>query len=132
MALTKEYPAEFERLWDAYPKWPAGRSKKEASYKAFEKARKALKFAGEDIDAIEADIRRRVQDCETWQKGNKFGPVMFATYFNNYLWNEPYPKAKKHWTQRPREEAPEPQGEVRRMDPAKVRELLQSTGLVRH
>ena len=125
MALTKDYPAAFERLWKAYPKWPAGRSKKEESFRAFEKARKALSFTDSDISEIERDIELRKRDCETWQKNNKFGPVMFATYCNNYLWNEPYPKAKQHWTQTRREEAPEqPTHQGERMDPEKLRQML--------
>ena len=94
MALSKQYPADFERLWKAYPKWPTGRSKKEPSYKAFAKAKKDLGFGEKDIEAIEADIEKRKRDCVTWQRGNPYGPVMFATYINQHLWNEPYERVR--------------------------------------
>ena len=90
--LQKSYPEDFERVWKEYPKWPTGRSKKEPSYKTFAKQKKILQFTGQDIDDILADIEERKHQCETWQIGNKFGPVMFGTYFNQHLWNEPYKK----------------------------------------
>lgn len=74
MPLQRIYPDDFLRLWAAYPKWPVGRSKKELSYKAFSTAKRALGFTQADIAAIEANIEERKRYCETWQKGNKFGP----------------------------------------------------------
>lgn len=123
MALQKSYPEEFERLWKAYPKWPSGRSKKEPSYKAFAKVKKELGFTPEDIEAIEANIEKRKRDCLTWQKGNKFGPVMFATFMNQHLWNEPYEQVKRRAYDVPRE-ASQPEQPVRRADPAKVAQEL--------
>lgn len=94
MALEDRYSPEFERLWKVYPKWPTGRSKKFPSYRAFCNANKALNFTAEDLAEIELNIEQRKRDCVTWQKGNKFGPVMFATYMNQRLWNEPYEKVR--------------------------------------
>ncbi len=94
MALTRGYPDDFERLWKAYPKWPTGRSKKEPSFKAFSNAKKILQFDQEDIEFILADIEERKRYCETWQKGNKFGPEMFSTYFNQHRWNETYQRIR--------------------------------------
>lgn len=94
MALNREYPQDFERLWKAYPKHPTGRSKKEPSFKAFQKAKKDLQFTAQDISAIEADIEERKRFCVTWQKGNKFGPEMFSTYFNQHRWNEPFERIR--------------------------------------
>ena len=125
MPLTDTYDPDFERLWRVYPKWPAGRSKKKPSADAFARAKKQLGFTPDDIAAIERDIEKRLNDCETWQSGNKFGPVMFATYCNQRLWNESYQQAKRHWTQTRREEAPEqPTHQGERMDPEKLRQML--------
>ena len=92
--LSKIYTDDFERLWKVYPKWPLGRSKKEPSFQAFSRAKKILQFTASDIAAIELDIIERIAKCETWQRANKYGPVMFATYMNQHLWNEPYQKVR--------------------------------------
>lgn len=92
--LEREYPQEFERLWKAWPKFPTGRSKKEPSFKAFQKAKKDLQLTQEDLEVILANIEERKRYCVTWQKGNKYGPEMFATYFNQHRWNEPFERIR--------------------------------------
>jgi len=90
MALQRSYSERFERIWSAYPKWPAGRSRKELAFKAFQSADKVLKFTDSDIEAIVDNIRERERYCETWQMGNTYGPVGLQVYINQHLWNEPY------------------------------------------
>lgn len=92
--LERKYSEDFERLWKAYPKFPTGRSKKEPSFKAFQKAKKDLQFTAGDIDAILENIEERKRFCVTWQKGNKYGPEMFSTYFNQHRWNEPFERIR--------------------------------------
>lgn len=94
MALGREYPQEFEKLWKAWPKFPTGRSKKEPSFKAYQKAKKDLQFTQADLDQILENIEERKRFCVTWQKGNKFGPEMFSTYFNQHRWNEPFERIR--------------------------------------
>ena len=92
MALERKYSERFERIWAVYPKWPTGRSRKELAYKAFAAADRILRFTQDDIDQIIANIQARKKDCETWQRGNQYGPVGLQVYFNQHLWNEPYQK----------------------------------------
>ena len=81
MALAKNYPDDFEKLWKEYPKWPTGRSIKEPSYKTYAKVKRNLKFTAGDIEEIVADIEEKRRLCTTWQKGNQYGPPMFSKYF---------------------------------------------------
>lgn len=90
MALQRTYDPRFERIWSAYPKWPTGRSKKEPASRAFAAADRVLRFTEADIEAILANISERLRYCETWQRGNKFGPVGLQVYINQHLWNEPF------------------------------------------
>ena len=106
MPLSRDYPRDFERLWLIYPKWPQGRSKKEPAYKAYVSAKRLLEFVSTDLDVIEADILARKDACESWQRGNKFGPVAMQVYWNQHLWNEPYTKVKRRFA-RPEESAQE-------------------------
>lgn len=101
MALQKSYPADFERVWASYPKHPVGRSKKEPSFRAFQKAKKDFGFTQSDIDELVLEIERRKKDCVTWQKGNRYGPEMFSTFFNQARWNEPYEKVRGNHYDRP-------------------------------
>jgi hypothetical protein len=94
MALQRTYSDRFERIWSVYPKWPSGRSKKELAFKSFQAADRILKFDDSDIEAIRENIEERLRFCETWQRGNKFGPVGMQVYLNQHLWNEPYPRFK--------------------------------------
>ena len=107
MSLQDKYSKDFESLWSIYPRWPTGRSKKLPSFQAFKRANKALGFTQDDLSDIKADIEERLRICITWQKGDRFGPVMFATYFNQRLWNEPYEKVwrkeRKHHVETPAE-----------------------------
>lgn len=95
MPLDEPYPAEFERLWSAYPKWPTGRSKKRPSFESFRRVKRALKLTDADLDQIILDIEQRIRWCVTWQKGSKFGPPMLSTYLNQRLWNEPYERVRR-------------------------------------
>jgi len=113
-------------LWRIYPKWPAGRSKKKPSADAFARAKKQLGFTADDIAYIERDILARLRDCATWEKNDKFGPVMFATYMNQRLWNETYQKAQKHWTQVERPRPPVEERNEPRPDPETVRQMIQA------
>lgn len=94
MALGRTYPEDFERLWRTFPKHPTGRSKKEPSFKAFQRVKRDLQFTSEDIDQIILNIEERKKYCVTWQKGNKYGPEMFSTYFNQHRWNEPFERIR--------------------------------------
>ena len=95
MPLDKKYPADFEKLWNAYPKWPSGRSVKHLAFKKFELVNRELEFNADDIAAILGDIEQRKRDCDTWQEGNKFGPKAMQSYIYQRLWNEPYRKASE-------------------------------------
>jgi len=113
MGLTAEYDEDFEKCWKVYPKWPTGRSKKQPSYVTFQKVRKQLKFTPDDVAAIVANIEARVLNCQTWQAGDKFGPPMFSTFFNQHLWNEPYEKkGRDHWSLRIPDEPSQPRREL--------------------
>ena len=95
MALQRKYDELFEKyIWGPYPKWPAGRSRKELAYKAYLAVRKILGLTLQDHEAIMGDIEKRKRDCVTWQKGSKYGPVGCQVYINQMLWNEPYEKVK--------------------------------------
>lgn len=123
MALEESYPEKFLRLLAAYPKWPAGRTRKALAFKAYQQANRVLKFTDSDIEYIVGNIERRKRDCETWQTGNKFGPVGLQVYINQRLWNEAYEKVKRRAYDMPREST-EPEQQVRRADPEKVRQML--------
>lgn len=96
MSLTSVYPDDFLKLWEAYPKHPVGRSKKRPSYNAFAAAKKRLSFTPDELEQIRLNIEDRKKHCETWQSGNKYGPPMMATYFNQELWNEPFKPIRSH------------------------------------
>ena len=87
MALSENYPADFNILWAAWPTKPTGRSKKAPSYKAYAKAKKELGFTQEDLDFILRDITERSRTDAKWAEG--FVPMM-ATYLNQRWWNESY------------------------------------------
>jgi len=42
-----------------------------------------------------------LKDCETWQRGNQFGPVGMQVYLNQHLWNEQYPRIKARYESSP-------------------------------
>lgn len=121
MALEEAYPEKFQRILAAYPKWPAGRTRKALAFKAYQQANRVLKFTDSDIEYIVNNIERRKRDCETWQTGNKFGPVGLQVFINQRLWNEPYEKVHRRGYDVPDEPKRE---EARRMDPEQVQKLL--------
>lgn len=100
MSLTSDYPEDFLKLWEAYPKHPTGRSKKRPSYEAYVRAKRRCGFTPEDLEAIRLNIEDRKRHCTTWQTGNKYGPVMFSTYMNQELWNEPFERLRSHASHR--------------------------------
>ena len=108
MSLSSDYPDDFLKLWDIYPRFPVGRSKKRPSYESFVRAKKRCNFTPEDIEAIRLNIEDRKRHCTTWQTGNKYGPPMFSTYMNQELWNEPFERLRWHPSHKPLEatEAP--------------------------
>jgi len=91
MSLTDTYTEDFEQLWSVWPRKPVGRSKKAASYRSFQKAKKVLGFTQEDIDFIQADIEKRSREDAKWAMG--FVP-MFSTYTNGRWWMEDYTRIR--------------------------------------
>lgn len=91
MALNPKYSELFERhIWVPYPKWPVGRSSKVLAHEKYLIVKRQLVLTPEDHYAIERDILDRIANCETWQKGNQFGPPACQKYIRQMIWNEPY------------------------------------------
>lgn len=90
MSLSKPYPPDFERIWSVYPKWPKGRSKKDPSFKAFDRAKRELDFTEEDIDQLVSIIEENKRSNVQWQHGSQYGPPMFATWFNQRRWQDEF------------------------------------------
>lgn len=129
MALNKEYPADFTRLWNAWPKWPAGRSKKHLAWRKFEEVKREEKLSPEDLDEMLAVVERMKRDRLSWQPGNRFGPQGLQVWLHQRGWLDEYEKVRPHWTQVRREQEL-PQDPARRADPADVRRMLKETGLL--
>ncbi len=90
MGIRTEYPEAFERAWEAYPKWPKGRSVKQA---AFRKWRTLTKENGwgaaehqELVEAIEEQKLRRA----SWQPGDPYGPQGMQVWLNQHGWEHEY------------------------------------------
>lgn len=94
MSLSHSYPEKFLRLWNAWPKWPTGRSKKQPAWKAFEKADKELKFTDADIEELFQLIERMKTDRASWQKGSTYGPQGLQVWINQRGWQDDYEKVK--------------------------------------
>jgi len=127
--LHKQYPADFEKVWQAYPKWPAGRSKKEPAFKKWVKVKKDWQFTTEDIDQLVAKIEENRRWNVAWQKGNKYGPPALETWLNQARWQEPYERLRNTATEaaaeRKRVEREEREQEERRADPATAAKYLE-------
>lgn len=95
MALSIQYPEDFLRLWNAWPKWPAGRSRKQEAYKKFQAAKRELKFTDQDITDLVKLIEQMKLDHERWQPGNSYGPQGLQVWINQRGWLDEYPRKKK-------------------------------------
>lgn len=94
MALARSYDANFLRIWEAYPKKPTGRSRKELAFKAYTAANRLLRFSPSDIDAIVKDIQDRIKTDLSWlSEHGKYIPGC-QVYLSQHRWNEPYNKAR--------------------------------------
>ena len=96
--LHKQYPADFERLYKAWPTWPVGRTKKHLAYKAFQSAKKEFDFSESDIDDLVDLVQRMKTDRKTWQKGTpdgKYGPQGLQVWLNQRGWQDDYETTKK-------------------------------------
>ena len=85
MALRKEYPEDFERLYDAWPKFPVGRTKKYESFTKFNVCKKEFGFNADDIAALLKLIERMKLVRVSWQKGSRFGPKAMQSWFEKRL-----------------------------------------------
>lgn len=98
MPLKKEYPADFERLYEIWPKWPKGRTKKYEAYKAFLAVKKEFRFDEFDINKLEACIKRMHRDRQSWVKGHVHGPKGLQHWFTGRVFlndiDGNYPKKK--------------------------------------
>lgn len=86
MALNRNYPNNFERIWKAYPKGKGG--SKERAYKAYQKVDKDLHFNNEDIDEIVSRIEERKRVCVKWTEGRYIKNA--STYIVDMDWEEDY------------------------------------------
>lgn len=91
MSLTKSYPADFERVWQAYPSWPKGRSVKKLAHAAFEKAKKYNGWTPEDIDELVLEIENQKRRRKSWQRGDNYGPQALQVWLNQNGWDHDYP-----------------------------------------
>ena len=90
MPLDRKYPESFTRLWQAYPKWPKGRSVKALAYKAFEKANRELQFTESDIQAILDNFELRKRTDAKWQDDSPYGPPALQVFINQRRWNDEF------------------------------------------
>jgi len=95
MALRHPYPEDFERIWHAYPMWPAGRSKKQEAYRKWKKVKADLKIEPHEVEEIIETIEKMKMDRESWQPGNQFGPVGLQVFIFNHAWNDDYVRKKR-------------------------------------
>jgi len=95
MPLEPKYPADFERLWSAYPKFPKGRSVKSDAYKAFVAVKKECEFTPADIDEIVAAIDRQKRERASWQSGHPHGPQGMQRWLRAHGWNADYPTVSR-------------------------------------
>lgn len=94
MALTKDYPAQFEAAWKAYPRRPIGRSVKQLSFKAWKAAAKREDWTPLDKDLLVLEIERQCRVRKSWQKGDRYGPQGMQVWLNQNGWDHDFPIVK--------------------------------------
>lgn len=90
MPLEDQYPADFLRLYEVYPKFPAGRTVKQKAYEKYKIAKRECRFNSDDIEAIRAYIIRRAETGATWQENHEYKPPGMQKFFHQRLWNQEY------------------------------------------
>lgn len=90
MSLRVDYPELFEQLWQAYPKWPKGRSVKQASFKKWQTICRELKWGdAEKLELVQA-VRTQKLERASWQEGHTYGPQGLQVWLNQYGWQAEY------------------------------------------
>ena len=95
MPLRQSYPADFEKVWQAYPDWPKGRSVKQAAFKKFRTLKRELKWTEQDISDLVDEIESQKRHRASWQRGDKFGPQGLQVWLNQHGWEHEYQRTKK-------------------------------------
>ena len=90
MGLHKTYPRDFERVYEAYPKWPKGRTKKHEAFKKFEQVKREDQLTPKDIDELITIIDKMVRMRKSWQRGDPYGPKGLQHFLHGRLWDDEY------------------------------------------
>ena len=86
--ITAKYPEAFERLWEAYPKWPKGRSVKADAYRRWKVVTRG--WPQKDLAELVERVERQKEDRASWQPGDPYGPQGLQVWLNKAGWDHDY------------------------------------------
>ena len=99
MGLHKEYPEWFRQIWDAYPKFPEGRSRKAESFEIAKRLRKRDNWTDLDVKNLVQIINHWKITATHWQPSSEYGPPGLQTFLHKEKYRDP-PQIR-HKPQRP-------------------------------
>jgi hypothetical protein len=92
MGLKKIYPSWFEDVWEAYPKFPKGRSLKSDAFIAADKNR----IEDDWEDGAVADLIKIIWDWREnaphWQETSEYGPPSLQSFIRRRLYENDVPE----------------------------------------
>ena len=95
MPLKKSYPEWFARIWDAYPNYPTGRSKKYEAFQVAERLKRDDGWEDTEINELVDIIQKWAANAETWQSGSQFGPPGLQVFLRDRRYENDIPQKQK-------------------------------------
>tara|TARA_R100001509_G_scaffold13241_1_gene6835 strand:+ start:429 stop:809 length:381 start_codon:yes stop_codon:yes gene_type:complete len=95
MPLKKTYPEWFTKIWDAYPNYPTGRSKKYESFQVAERLKRDDGWEDAEINELVDIIEKWAANAETWQRNSQFGPPGLQVFLRDRRYENEIPEKQK-------------------------------------
>ena len=92
MGLIRDYPQWFESIWEAYPKFPKGRSLKADAFEACETKRIEDNWESKDISQLIKIIMGFKKNAPHWQETNQYGPPSLQSFIRRRLYENEIPE----------------------------------------
>ena len=93
LPLQKKYPSWFEQIWEAYPKFPKGRSLKADAFKAADAIRVEDEWDASDISELIKIIVVFKKNAPHWQETSQYGPPSLQSFMRRRLYENEAPEA---------------------------------------